>query len=400
MTTASAALPAPLSSTDSASLGRARALFWFTLAVFLLATIVGLGWDRRWHTTHAFETFYSPPHLFIYATSLLATGLVGLMVVVPNLRRWFGYSPLILLTGGFVMQGFAGLVFDNIWHSNFGLDETGWSFPHAMLAWTFFITLLGFVACRLALRTYRPMPWYTMLLLGYLVLGFSAAPFLGPLFGNHTPATVAVISRIPVLLNQAAAQHTYRIYLTWNLTRTNVFFLLLSSLWAGAALALVRALDKRAWFFLSIALLWWAVSTLADQSQVLGLDRFLLAQGHPLAVALVNNPANWLPPPIFPAALFFAIAAAIGLPDLLGWTLAGWFFGFITLIIWKAQPFGFLVALLAGPLMALGALAGRRAYRFLEKPGGAAVTAFLLIFGLGVPLLTGLVDLYLRLHTR
>ena len=156
MTPATAPIRAPLSAPDAASFNRARALFWFTLFVFLLAIIVGIGWDRRWHTTHAFETFYSPPHLFIYATSTFATLLVGLMVVVPGLRRWFGYNPLILLTGGFMLQGFAGLVFDNFWHSNFGLDETGWSFPHAMLGWSFFITLLGFLACLVALRAGRP----------------------------------------------------------------------------------------------------------------------------------------------------------------------------------------------------------------------------------------------------
>jgi hypothetical protein len=298
-----------------------------------------------------------------------------------------------------VKQGFAGLVFDNFWHTHFGLDETAWSFPHAMLGWTFFITLLGFIACRLALRPYQPVPWYAAVLLGFLAVGFSATPFMGPLFRNQTPATVAAISRIPVLLNQAAAQHTYRIYLAWNLTRTNLLFLILSPLWAGVALAFVRRLDQRVWLFLTIAFVWWALAAVGDLRQVRGLDQFLLARGQAPAVPLVQNLATWLPPPIFPAAVIFAMAAALSLPEPVAWALAGWVFGFLVVAIWKPFPLGFVVSLLAGPIMVLGAFVGAWAYGFLEKPGRASVTAFLLVAGLGLPFLTGLVDLYLRTHT-
>src|SRR5262245_859839 len=48
----------------------------------------------------------------------------------------------------------------------------------------------------------------------------------------------------------APAQHTFRIYPDWNLTRTNPLFIPLSTLWASTLLAFVRRLDRRAWVFL------------------------------------------------------------------------------------------------------------------------------------------------------
>ncbi|HEX5940364.1 MAG TPA: hypothetical protein VFZ12_08380, partial [Dehalococcoidia bacterium] len=55
-------------SSSRAVTSRAVRLTWFTLAFFLLAVIVGFGWDRAWHATHPFEDFWSPPHIFIYTT--------------------------------------------------------------------------------------------------------------------------------------------------------------------------------------------------------------------------------------------------------------------------------------------------------------------------------------------
>lgn len=75
--------------------GLARTLYWLAFFVFLTAVTVGLGWDRRWHTTHRFESIFSPPHLFIYATSVLATLIVVVLLGSSRLRRWFAVS-----TGG------------------------------------------------------------------------------------------------------------------------------------------------------------------------------------------------------------------------------------------------------------------------------------------------------------
>ena len=382
-------------------LNRARAMLWLTFGTFLITILVGLEWDRRWHSTHTFETFLSPPHLFIYGMSALGFTLALAMVLAPGVRRWFGPAlvvpllpftvpgALLILVGGFALQAQAGMVFDNFWHTSFGLDETGWSFPHAMLGWSFFVTLLGFAACRLALRPQRPLAWYTAAVLGVLILMFSAAPFLGPLRGNHTPETVRAIDMLPVLLDQSAFQHTVRIYLTWDLTRENPLFLLLSALWLGAALSLVRRLDPRARVWLGVALVWWLVTTLGDLGQARVLDRLF-------RLSLERDPANWMSMPLFPAALVLAVALAAGLSD--GWAMAaaGWVFALLTWLIWREQPLGLLFVAAAGPLAVVGAWIGERIYRVLERPSVKSVFWFLVLAALVTPFATGIADLILR----
>ena len=383
------------------SLNRARAMFWLTFGTFMITILVGLGWDRGWHATHTFETFLSPPHLFIYGMSALGFTLALAMVFVSDLRRWFGPAlvvsllpfgvpgALLILVGGFALQAQAGMVFDNFWHTSFGLDETGWSFPHAMLGWSFFLTLLGFVACRLALRPLRPLAWYAAAMLGLLILMFSAAPFMGPLRGNHTPETVRAIDMIPVLLNQSAFQHTIRIYLTWDLTRENPLFLLLSALWMGTALILLRRLDPRARVWLGVALVWWVVTTAGDLGQARGLDRLF-------GLALERDPANWMSMPLLPAALVLAVALTAGLSEGWGIAVAGWVFALLTWLIWREQPFGLLFVAASGPLAVMGAWLGRRIYRVLERPTVKSVFWFLVLAALVTPFATGIVDLSLR----
>jgi hypothetical protein len=398
---ASRAAAGAVPASEASSLNRARAMLWLTFGTFMITILVGLGWDRRWHATHAFETFLSPPHLFIYGMSALGFSLALAMVIVPDFRRWFGTAlsvpmlpfavpgALLILVGGFALQAQAGMVFDNFWHTNFGLDETGWSFPHAMLGWSFFVTLLGFVACRLALRPQRAIAWYSASLLGLLLLMFSVAPFLGPLHGNRTPDTVRAINMIPVLLDQSAFQHTIRIYLTWDLTRENPIFLLLSPLWMGAGLILLRRLDPRARVWLAVALVWWLVTTLGDLGQARGLDRLF-------GLSLERNPANWISMPLFPAALVLALALAVGLSERWAMALAGWVLAVLTWLIWRQQPFGLLLTAAGGPLAVLGTWIGQRIYHVLDRPTVKSVFWFLLLAALVTPFASGLVDLILR----
>jgi len=135
--------------------GEASYRFWVSLILFFLAFGFGTTWDRAWHTNHPFEDFYSPPHLFIYTTFALS-GLAFLSVLVsPRRREWFGPevrvplpsslarlgtrdlevpASLLLTLSGCATVAFGGML-DNLWHSTFGLDETAWSTPHAMLGW-------------------------------------------------------------------------------------------------------------------------------------------------------------------------------------------------------------------------------------------------------------------------
>lgn len=137
-------------SPGDASLKTAYRLLWLAVIFDFLAFGIGFEWDRRWHATHAFEDFFSPPHLFIYSMHFCATITLAYIAFTPGLRRWFGATfrlPIVpfpipgaigLAGAGFGVVALAG-VFDAIWHSSFGLDETNWSFSHSMLGWGLFI---------------------------------------------------------------------------------------------------------------------------------------------------------------------------------------------------------------------------------------------------------------------
>src|SRR5262245_17988433 len=68
----------------------ARVLLWAAFACFLAGVGLGTGWDRRWHATHPFEDFWSPPHLFIYTNVLVAAITLAYAAFAPCVRAAFG----------------------------------------------------------------------------------------------------------------------------------------------------------------------------------------------------------------------------------------------------------------------------------------------------------------------
>ncbi len=383
---------------------RAGRWLWFALIFMLISVSIGLNWDRAWHTQNKFETFYSPPHVFIYCSTIITILLVAAITFSAKLRPWFGTAfrmrlvtfpvpgALVITAGGLGMLGFAGLVLDNYWHTNFGLDETNWSTPHAMLGWSWFVAMLGFVSCRLALRPYRPLRWFTAIALGWLILGFSATPFLGPFHNNTTPAKVEAQSRaiatFPALAGNTGIQHVQRIVRDANLTRTNPAYLLLGALWIGVVLALVRRLDGRAWVFLATVGLF---------------SFFLLSSNHTAAVRLdgwlpiSHDAAVWLPPPIFPAAFAFVLAIRVHLRERWAWAVAGAVFAILTYLTWgTGHPLTLLLVPVAVPVAMAGAWIGNRIARMLENPVAPDVRLIVPLLGVTSPILLGLVDLYLR----
>jgi len=112
----------------------------------MLASIaVGLPWNAVWHTTRPFETVFSPPHLFVCATTALTVGLYLLLLTMPCLRLTLGR--------GFRVP----------------------SVPFAVPAPLFLIGA------------------------GLVLLAFSLGPLLGPSQHNQTAEKVAAIAAIPVL---------------------------------------------------------------------------------------------------------------------------------------------------------------------------------------------------------
>lgn len=121
---------------EAATAGPALRRVWLAFGLFLAAFGMGLRWDRVWHATHPFDDFWSPPHVFIYGMFTLLALTLARTAASPALRTWFGEGfsvpglrypvpgSLALALGGVGTVGVAG-VLDSIWHTTFGVDETG-----------------------------------------------------------------------------------------------------------------------------------------------------------------------------------------------------------------------------------------------------------------------------------
>lgn len=383
---------------DEASDGlAARRRLYLALVFFLLGVSVGAAWDRRWHAANIFDTFYSPPHVFIYACVALTMATTASLVLTPRLRRAFGDGirlpllpfpvppPLLLLAGGLAVMGLAGAL-DDMWHTAFGLDETNWSMPHAMLGWGIFLTFVAFAGCRLALVPVKPISTFGLFSFGFILLGASVNILLGPVGNNNTPETVAALAQVGTLPLQPSAQHTFRIYLDWNLDRTNPVMPLLGGVAAGVGLALTRAFTRRASVFLAVALAASVLTLVSERALVRALD-------------IGGGPAAWLPLPILPSAAVYLLATGRGAGEAWSWVAAGVTFGLLSLAVWGHGGWWVATALAAGPAMAAGARAGGGVWRVLQAPDRATLAWFVPAVGLGLPALTGAVDLYLRFNT-
>lgn len=124
-----------------------RAVRWYhwCMAGSLTIAVTGAHWDISWHRSIGRDSFWTPPHILIYLSGLVA-GLAGAYLIFattvlrkPELRETsigiFGLrAPL-----GIFLAGWGGMVmlisapFDNWWHSAYGLDVKIISPPHVLL---------------------------------------------------------------------------------------------------------------------------------------------------------------------------------------------------------------------------------------------------------------------------
>ena len=134
---------------------------WCAAAAVTSAYIGGY-WDISWHRSIGRDTFWSPPHIAIYACGVLA-GLAAAYLILTttfgrsaslddvSVRIWTFRGPL----GAFICAwgGLAMLVsapFDDWWHNAYGLDVKIISPPHMVLAAGFFGINFGAVMLMLA----------------------------------------------------------------------------------------------------------------------------------------------------------------------------------------------------------------------------------------------------------
>ncbi len=377
---------------------------WGTLAFFLGSFVVGAAWDRAWHATNPFEGFFSPPHIFVYATAGVSALLVARLAWSPRLRVWYG--PVVrhrLLFGtasgaaaiagiGLMMLGFAGLVLDNAWHTRFGLNETLWSAPHAMIGWSIWVTILGFVAARLGLRAARPLGPGAAVVLGWLVLGGSVVPFLGPFRENMTPeqfaARSAWLRQFPALFATPDFAHTLRIEAAANLTRTHPASVLLGAVWVGLALALVRGLHRSPWVMLAAVALSSALQLLGDRGDAQRLAAFGLTNW--------RDGAQWLPLPVLPAAIALLLLERTRLYPAARWAIVGFVYALCAAFVWGREPLWIAAVALAPLTCAGGGWLGGRVLRLLEQPTAGGVLRFAPLLCVVGPILSGAVDLWLR----
>jgi hypothetical protein len=137
---------------------------WYLWCAALAVTSAYVGgyWDISWHRSIGRDTFWSAPHMAIYACGVLAGISSGYLILTTtfgrggavqdvSVRIWGLRGPLgafISAWGGVAML--ASAPFDNWWHNAYGLDVRIISPPHMVLAAGFFGIEIGTVMLLLA----------------------------------------------------------------------------------------------------------------------------------------------------------------------------------------------------------------------------------------------------------
>jgi hypothetical protein len=350
------------------------------LTVTLVDYVVGGGWDAAYHTTQPFDGFFSPPHIFIYALIAVLMVLVWKMVRDEEVNRCFPPGALLLLVGGCLGFALAGPL-DATWHTAFGLDETEWSLPHAMIGQALGLLAVGFLTCRRGLDWYRPTWAVTRYLMGFLVV-FAAITVLGPLIDNPTAQTAELGGSVGALANDADYQRLVQMIVKFDLTHSNPAFPLLAAWWCAFTLATLRGLDGRVryWFVVTLLVGLSLAGGAADEAAQLRL-----AADGPAGTAL----------PLLTALLLFSLTW--WLREQWRYALAGLAVGLHAWSVWGSSGW-YALAVLATPLGALGGMRlGRWVAELVLQPSVERARVLVVGMILVLPVITGGVDLWLRL---
>jgi hypothetical protein len=186
-----------------------------TLLLGSLSTLVGLAWDVQWHNEVGPDTFFTLPHLFIYAGAAVS-GLVSLAVVLTataatrsgrTVDPSVGGRPVAVFgvfraPVGYLVSGVGSALFllyglwDEWWHGLYGFDAVIGSPPHVGLLTSVMLAMVGSVMTCAAAAGQR---WAGPALVGSvaMLLGFSmvvlvALPSTGAV--DSRTATVALLS--------------------------------------------------------------------------------------------------------------------------------------------------------------------------------------------------------------
>lgn len=102
------------------------------ITISLFSAVLAGTWDVWWHGALGRESFWSPPHLLLYASVIVAitTGFYGWWKTRERSWKWLAII-LFLIP--------ASAPFDELWHRIFGVEPANspliiWSPPHVILA--------------------------------------------------------------------------------------------------------------------------------------------------------------------------------------------------------------------------------------------------------------------------
>lgn len=174
-----------------------------------LALVIGGYWDGWWHFNIGRDTFWTRPHLLMYAQVVIALVVGAAGVFDP----WLRPAALIVGLGGLLSIGAAPI--DNLWHALFGVDFTIWSPPHilgivaggavsgiGLLAWW---TLQGrgrLAEAALVLQVAALIPWLLFILMEYeqtLIMRRSVLAYRWDLQAAYYPVFVAYLTFAPAV---------------------------------------------------------------------------------------------------------------------------------------------------------------------------------------------------------
>jgi len=142
----------PLPQTIAQKVDRASAetlsIPWYIWCCMLsvVSSVIGIEWDIAWHKSIGRDSFWTPAHMLIYLSGILAGIACGYLILSTTFQKrsplrdssismWGFRGPLgafICAWGGVAM--IASAPFDNWWHNSYGLDVKILSPPHVLLA--------------------------------------------------------------------------------------------------------------------------------------------------------------------------------------------------------------------------------------------------------------------------